>query len=726
MKKIYIFVLAAVMLLTSCGQEVQLPETIESVNMPSTSGAATIENEQFSLVVDEKGFVTVVDKTSGNVYTSTPENADEDEIAQGVNKNKLKSEYFVTLVDSEGESLVLNSFEGSLSNEGVSIEKSDDSIKVWYLYPNENVMHSVEYALDSDGFSVSVAFDDMAEQLGKIAENDWGFMNISVLPYFAASGIESDGYMVVPDGSGAIINHNNKKSSYAVYAQEIYGRDAALSMESKQMDTKVARFPVFGNVEGTKGYTAVITEGAAEAAIYAETSGGTSSYNNVYPSFSVRKTDSVVQTVSNGYGGDSTLRRSAVSAHVPEGGRLNIKYVLLSGENLSYVDLAKAYRKHLTDSGLVSKVENAPLYIGFTGGISDTVYTLGIPHKTVVPVTNFERATEIINDLKANGVENMAVRYTGWQKGGKDTKIPKSSRAEGKLGGDKAFDALKETGADIFPEIDLVNFYKGGNGYSLQSDCVFALSGSAAYVYQYAVNTGNKTEDVPSRLLSPNVAKEAFESFDNSFSNISLGAMGTTLFSEFTTKRPMTRSESANLYASIVESAGEKVMVEGGNSYTLKGASHIYALDSEATGYDLEDGSIPFYQIALHGLVSYSVTPINLTADANYAMLKALETGSSLCYSVCGGDIENIDESISDAPYEYIRELMIEQNKTAMPVLEKVAKKEIVGHEKIGENLYKTTFDGGNVIYVNYSSKDANVDGKLIKGEGFLFEEGEE
>ncbi|MGN1097390.1 MAG: DUF5696 domain-containing protein [Clostridia bacterium] len=726
MKKLYIIVLAAVVFLASCTGQTELPETAEAVVKPETTGAATVENERFVLEVSETGYVKVSDKTNGNVYTSTPEAADEDEIAQGVNKNRLKSEYYVTLVNSGGGTAELNSFEASVSKDGVSVEKTDEGIKVWYLYPDQNVMHSAEYTLDSDGLNVTVSFKDMTEQFGKISGDDWGFMSVSVMPYFVASGSESNGYMVVPDGSGAIINHNNKKSSYAVYAQEIYGRDPALSLENKTLDPKTARIPVFGSLEGGKGYTAIITDGAAEATIYAETSGANSSYNNVYAGIAVRRSDGVSQTVSNGYGGSSTLGRTAVSAYVPEDGKISVKYMLLGGENLSYVNLAKAYRKYLTDSGVAPKVENAPLYLSFTGGVSDTEYTLGIPHKTVVPVTTFERAAEIVSDLKQNGVNDIAVRYTGWQKGGADTKIPKSSKTEKKLGGDKAFKTLTETGAYVFPELDLVNFYKSGNGYNLQSDCAFSLSGSAAYVYQYEVNTGEKTDDVPSRLLSPLKTAEAMSNFKNGFENLSLGAMGSTVFSEFSVKNPVRRSETAGIYGDIISGAGERVMVNGGNSYAIAGASHIFSMDSESTGYDLEDGSIPFYQIALHGLRSYSVPPINLTADANRAMLKALETGSSLCYSVCGGDIEDMSEEITDAPYDYIRETIIEQSGAAMPVLEAVSEKEIVNHEKLGEDLYKTTFEGGAAVYVNYSAKAAYTDGKTVAAESFLYEEGAE
>ncbi len=722
MKKV-ILALTAALLLTSCGQKAELPEAAEPLEKPASAGTAMIENDRFTLEVGETGFVKVTEKGSGAVFTSTPEEAEADEIASGINMSKLKSDFYVTLVKSDGSTTELNSFDASVSKDGVSVRRSGDNLTVWYCYPDQNVMYSAEYALDEEGFSTTIRYSDIQEQFGKISGDDWGFMSIGVLPWFGAAGPESAGYTVVPDGSGAVINHNNNKSSYAAYAQEIYGRDPALNLETKTLETKTAPFPVYGSVQGEKAFAAIIDKGAAEATVYAETSGANTSYNNVYAAFAIRRSDSVSRTVSNGYGGDSTLSRTAVSDYLPEDGEIRIEYKLLSGQGLSYVDLAKTYRKYLMDGGLEAANIGAPLYLSMVGGISDVEYTLGVPHRTVVPVTDFESAAEIISDLKDSGVRDIAVRYRGWQKGGDNTKVPASAKVERRLGGIKAFGRLLDTGAKIFPELELVHFYKGGNGLSLQGDCVKALSAGAAYVYEYAVNTGARDEEEePSRLLDPRKAMEAWRRFKgkSGFSNISLGSMGETVTSEFNREAPMTREQAAAVYGEIAVQSGG-AMVSGGNSYVLPGADYIYAMESEATGYDLEDGSIPFYQIALHGLRSYSVPPINLTPDTDRAMLKALETGSSLCYSVSAGDVSVTGDA---APYAYLRDTIVAQCAEAMPVLEAVSGYEIISHEKLGEDLYKTGFSSGAVIYVNYGAAAANAEGKFVAGKSFLFEEG--
>lgn len=239
-------------------------------------------------------------------------------------------------------------------------------------------------------------------------------------------------------------------------------------------------------------------------------------------------------------------------------------------------------------------------------------------------------------------------------------------------------------------------------------------------MYEYSVNTGEKdAEKKPHRMLDPLKAKVAREKLGEA-ECISLGVMGSKLPSNFNSKSPLSRGESAKVYGEIA-SMGGKVMTEGANSYMLGGVSHIYALESEATGYDLEDADIPFYQIALHGLRSYSVAPINLTSDTNRAMLKALETGSSLCYSVSGGDVSEISTA---TPYSYLKELITEQSRRAMPVIKAVAGEKIIDRKKLAENVYCTVFESGATVYVNYSQKPYKDENVYIEAEDFAFKEG--
>lgn len=50
-------------------------------------------------------------------------------------------------------------------------------------------------------------------------------MDIDLLEYFGAAGPEEEGYMFVPDGSGALIMFNNGKVNAPAYIGYVYGED---------------------------------------------------------------------------------------------------------------------------------------------------------------------------------------------------------------------------------------------------------------------------------------------------------------------------------------------------------------------------------------------------------------------------------------------------------------------------------------------------------------------
>ena len=49
-----------------------------------------------------------------------------------------------------------------------------------------------------------------------------------------------------------------------------------------------------------------------------------------------------------------------------------------------------------------------------------------------------------------------------------------------------------------------------------------------------------------------------------------------------------------------------------------------------------------------------------------------------------------------------------------------IAGQAIVSHTKISDTVYRTVFENGAMVYVNYGESDASVDGKTIKAGDYL------
>ena len=711
-----------------------------------------MENDRVSFYVNEDGNIGVRDKTNGEWYVSVPDAQarDADPLARAVNKMNLGSDYQVVFVDQNGGASAKNTLAGAVNKGNVRITEAAGGLKVWYYFEDVEAGFSIWYQLTADGFTVTVPFEDFIEHIeeGRTAPDRgtvsyWGVRSISILPYFGAAGVEDEGYMLIPDGSGALIEFNNQKASYGAYSQDVYGRDPVLILDKSLKTAKNVLMPVFGASFGDHGFFAAAEKGGASAVVNALSSGTLTSYNNVYMQFRYRQTMSATRSVANSYGGNSTLGSTVVVDNQYSEGCYRLRYFLLTEEKADYVGMAECYRDYLVSQGLVKKesAKTAPLYLTLYGGIEDTDYFLGIPYKTVKSFTTYKQAKEILEKLTAGGVDQMAVRYLGWQKGGLQASVPTKVKFESKLGGKKDFKTLadyaKGAGIKLFLDADFLNFYQSGT-YSIHSDAIQAATHDTAYQYTYDPNTGNKQEENRWQMLTPNLSVEAFTKFMKQkdkllTQNISLGAVGSTLYSDFTArKNAIHRDNTASLWEGMVRSAGENfegVMIETGNIYAAMYADYISDVTTESTHFNLADESVPFYQIVLHGYTSYATEPINLTPDPAKAVLKALETGSCLEFALIAGDAHELVKTrynyLYNASYDAWENRIQEYYAQVAPVLLAVADSEITGHERIASEVYRTDYGAAGSVYVNYGKKDVTVGKVTVAAKSYVFIAGE-
>ena len=299
------------------GEEIPLPQQKTGDNWKRASGEAsakgytwlTMENERLAFYVNENGNIGVFDKRTKEWFTSVPteEERDADEIAKAINKVNLGSDYQIVFIDQNGATSVKNTLAGAVNDGNVRLEDTGTGVTVWYYVEDTGVAFSVLYELTEDGFTVTVPFTDFVEHIeeGRTAEDQWtvsywGIRDISILPYFGAAGPEDQGYMFIPDGSGALIGFNNQKASYGAYSQDVYGRDPVLVLEKSLKTVKNVLMPVFGASFGNHGFLAIAENGCASASVNAMGAGSLTSYNNVYMTFRYRQSMSATRSVANG------------------------------------------------------------------------------------------------------------------------------------------------------------------------------------------------------------------------------------------------------------------------------------------------------------------------------------------------------------------------------------------------------------------------------------------
>ena len=321
----------------------------------------------------------------------------------------------VRVTDSDAPiTFVRSAYDGT-----TTVEKTNNGFKATVTFPEQGITVPYYVTLTDDHYDVSVALDEVyeleMEAPGEVTESTRSIVDLSLFPAMNAAYLDEDGYFVIPDGSGAVINFNNGKTASNKYSQKIYGRDYSLSQERAPKKTEQAYLPILGVVKENSALLEVITEGAAYATAKAGVAGQEATgFNTAYFEFAVRANDQY----SLG-GVNASNLKAYEQTRVPEP-RLTVRYYPIAKNGATYVDVAKRYQQYLLDEGLMSKKADAnnSLYIDLYGGVVKERSVLGLPLKLETPATTYEQAKIILEELKNRGVDNMVVAYNDFNKAG--------------------------------------------------------------------------------------------------------------------------------------------------------------------------------------------------------------------------------------------------------------------------------------------------------------------
>ena len=131
----------------------------------------------------------------------------------------------------------------------------------------------LDYVLSGDdNLEASIVTSEITEQGGGELKN------IQMLRYFGAQSSAVNGYILVPNGCGSIINFNNGKTSSTIsdYSSYVYGLDPVVSDYTVTENLQTVRLPMFGLYNSDKQYSifATIESGDSLASINASSSEG--------------------------------------------------------------------------------------------------------------------------------------------------------------------------------------------------------------------------------------------------------------------------------------------------------------------------------------------------------------------------------------------------------------------------------------------------------------------
>ncbi len=630
------------------------------------------------------------------------------------NKSKLEGYFAEANYTQEDYELDLQLVAGSKDNSG----------------PVFNI--AMIYRLEGKDFVAELPFESIRYKEG------YAITYVTPLPQFGAASLEDEGYMFVPEGGGAIIRFNNGKTLQNSYYANLYGWDYATNRKELINETRNT-YPVFGMVKNGGSFLCFMEGATSFGGIQADISQRFTSYNSMSAKYNVLHADQYnvsAKTAQLVYMFESAIPEATITH----------RYRFYETDD--YAALANSYGDYLREThpelAQAKSSEDVPVSVELVGAIDKTVEKLGLPIDSVFATTTFSQASDILQEMSGKGIGNLNVRFSGWANGGVNQKVFTRVNILRELGGKGAMQKLianaKELGVSLY--FDGVNCFSYDSGIF---DGFISFSNAARYATREQIElhpfdiVDYSTMDWMDSyyLVRPDYAKANTTNMlkalaDVEAAGVSFRDIGSFLSADYNPKDTVTREEVKAMNIDSMKEAqglGQKIMIKQGNDYALPYADMITDMDLSGTKYGIIDESIPFYQIALHGMKDYTGDSVNTTGDYVDEFLKCVEYGAGLNYTFFAADGKVLQDTTHSnfygSSYASWAEEFAEDVVAYQAAAAGLNQQRIVSHQRLDNDVALTCYEDGTKVYVNYADTSCTIDGTFIDARDYTVERGQ-
>lgn len=342
--------------------------------------------------------------------------------------------------------------------------------------------------------------------------------------------------------------------------------------------------------------------------------------------------------------------------------------------------------------------EDIPLYVEVLGSMTKMTKVLTFPVEEEIPLTTFDdvitmynefasakktlkalieenkkKADETLYDVhlknqyletaakyedildKIQNIKNVNFRLTGFANDGMYYTYPNRASWQSVLGGDRAFQNLVNEGKriskidgqtfGIYPEFDFLYISNTSLGDGISQNKVGARMVDNRYASKQIYNAIiQEFETFYTMLVSSDVLDSLYEKFNKDYSRygaagLSVSTLGSDVNSNFDKDNSINRDEAREDIVALLRKMnvedGYDLMVDKGNIYSVKYASHILNISTDSSHFKYSSYAIPFIGMILHGYVQYAGSALNYSGSANYEVLRSIESGASPYYVLC-------------------------------------------------------------------------------------------
>lgn len=603
--------------------------------------------------------------------------------------------------------------------ESIDIEFPEDNSKAGFIVP-------IEYTLEDEGFSATILTD-------KIVENSTRFklQKIDMLEYFVSTEKDEEGYFVVPDGCGAIIDLN--EVAHDDFELDYYGGDYSRQSIGQTQIAQGMPLTMFGYCGSNHGVLASIKEGGELATLKIERKGKAVPVDHGSISFEMRAVD-VTEVTDNKNVPVYNLYSEMTSIH-PQ-----IQFIFLEEQNCTYAHMAQKYRKVLIDNNQLSENSKAKgIFIDYICMVNKNETVLGIPYEKKIVLSTMSQIITSVNKLIESDIGPISVRLLGYSPSGYFNDAYNRFEIDKRVGTveelEELRNLLKKHGGNLYLDADytFVNSEHLGDDFN-KKDC------AAHYLNHEVVAKGQistvdreiANQSVSSIMVSSSKFRDYANSYIKSIKSsdldisdigLSYGLAGKYVGGDYTGKKNLDRSDSINAVVDSAKAAvdeGFLILYEYGNLYCLDSAEAVLNAPSFSSLFDATTYDIPFYQMVVSDSVSYASVAYNQLTNGKEGVLRELEFGS--CPYICmitSDDSDLIGTELEGLYYSLAEARLVDEFIEFCGEWQKIFKctegTTIIDRYKVAEELYCTEYLNGTAILTNYSNENIQINGITVK-----------
>lgn len=602
-------------------------------------------------------------------------------------------------------------------NNGSITEENPDHLRPYLVTPGTYSYRKVtatikdktatSFTVDVDIKTLDIRFDVMISLVGGSIEvyiptesiveagDIYRLLGIQVFPYFgAAREAKMPGYIVIPDGVGALVRTNKYYNMY--FQARFFGSDFGYQTQTLPQLT----IPMTGIVHlpGEHAYYVNIIEGAENAQLIASLWGSSSRYHRSSIRYSVRQLyKNIINRAGDGF--DSILDEVTDTDY-------RARYTILSGEDASYVGMAKDYRDYLIGEGVLTDREQAstdiPIQLSYIMSDQEPSF-IGT---TRVNMTSADDVKKAYDTFKEAGLTNQVVTLMGWSRDGFINREPYRTRVYDKRDLEQMINHVTDDGNLVYLDNDYVNSSADAHRISYTRDVARALNKLKMVIRNRNLN-GQVTEIYllyPERSLSFARQDKSFYQ-DLGVSGVSMSTLGSIIFSYYNDGF-YDRSDSIETYQELA-TLFDSLMLSQPNSYLLGETDGYLDLPVTNAQYDYYTDLVPLLPIVLKGSISYYTPFMNFNALGDDRLLTMVDFGVNPSYVLTEEDTYKMRYTPAADFYTTTRsnyqEEIVSNYHYVNDALKYVIGASIENREVLETGLVKVTYSNGVIILVNYN-----------------------